>query len=192
MKGLTIIAIIVMMIICLAFSALIILGSQLSIRQFVGNSSESGRKIANSMLDYTLPTGYLEQGGRDIGILKMAMITNDSQDPEFQARNLILLTTLPSILNLSEDHYRQELRLALLRSTEDVTTLSYVETQELTIRGEQMMFEVYESFGDYDTPTRILISPSFPGKSEDIIILFAGPIASWDQKMVRGFIKSIQ
>ena len=114
MRKIWLAALMALILICLAVSAILLIGPQLSIVQFVGNNPEKANKIANSLLDYRLPTGYLEQGGRDVGFVKMALIGPDGKNPQFQDNNVILLTTIPSVLGLSEDQYRQELLLAKL------------------------------------------------------------------------------
>jgi len=177
---------------CLSCIAIFLIGSQLSIDQFIGSNSKSARRIANTIIDYNLPPGYLEHGGRDVGIIKIAALTQDGQDPDIGARNLILLATHPSILGISGKQFSQELRLALLRSTEMVSTMEFVRDEIRTIRGENTIFEIYESFGEYDPPTRIVLSSVFPGKSENIILVFAGPISTWDQQLVDNFISSIK
>jgi len=177
---------------CLSCIAIFLIGSQLSIDQFIGSNSKSARRIANTIIDYNLPPGYLEHGGRDVGIIKIAALTQDGQDPDIGARNLILLATHPSILGISGKQFSQELRLALLRSTEMVSTMEFVREEIRTIRGENTIFEIYESFGEYDPPTRIVLSSVFPGKSENIILVFAGPISTWDQQLVDNFISSIK
>ena len=69
--------------ICLACSAALIVGPQLGMHQFVGSNPESAQNIAASMLDYTLPSKYQEQGGRDIGFIKMVLFTPDGKAPDF-------------------------------------------------------------------------------------------------------------
>ncbi len=167
-------------------------GSQLGIHQFLGSNPESAREIAASMVDYTLPASCQEQGGRDIGIIKMVLITPGVQDPQFLDKNVFLLTTYPSVLGLSEDKFRQELQLATLRSAGNVSTMEFVREEAAIIQGEEITLEVYESFGAYDPPTRMVFSSVFPGKSDDIILVVAGPIALWDQEMVNRFIASIR
>ena len=171
---------------------MILIGSQLGIHQFVGDNPESAKKIASSLLDYTLPAGYIEQGGRDLGVIKMVLITPEGLPPQFHLRHVILLTTYSKALGLSEDQFRQELRLAMLRSVNEVTTMEYIRDVTTTIRGEELTLKVYESFGEYDTPTRMMFSSAFPGKSGDVILGFAGPIGSWNQEIVNRFIESIK
>ena len=70
--------------------------------------------------------------------------------------------------------------------------MAFVQKVATTIRGEKGTLHVYESFGEHDQPTRIVFSSAFPGKSDKIMIVFAGPIASWDQKVIGQFIASIE
>ena len=80
----------------------------------------------------------------------------------------------------------------MLRSARDVTTMEFVRAEPATIRGEAITLEVYESFGAYDPPTRMVFSSGFPGKSDRVMLLFAGPIATWDQELNDQFIESIR
>ena len=192
MKKTRVVVIVVLLVICVAFGATVLVGSQLGIHQFLGSNSDSAQEIATSMLDYTLPAGYLEQGGRDVGIIKMALITPGGQDPQFLTKNVILITTLPSVFGLTQDQFHQELRLAILRSATDVSTIEFVREGTTTIQGTEITLQVYESFGAHDPPTRMVFSSAFPGKSENVVLVFAGPIASWDQRTVDQFMKSIR
>jgi hypothetical protein len=163
----------------------------MSIEQFLGSNPESAQTIADKMLEYDLPDGYLTHGGRDIGILRMIAITPGGGEPEFENIPVIIVITYPRVFGLREDQFRRELRLALLRSTDEVTTLEYKEELKMDIRGEEIAFQLFESYGEFDVPTRILMSSAIVGKKGEIILIFAGPVAGWDQKVFSNFTRSI-
>ena len=196
MKGL-LTAVFILSLICIFCAVLILLGSKMSITQFLGDNPNAAKTVADKTvadktLDYELPDGFQEQGGRDIGILRMVAITPGGGEPEFENRPVIIISTYPEIIGLSEDQFRRELRLALLRSTNEVTTLENVQEIKMDIRGEEIAFDVFESYGEYDIPTRILMSSAIAGKKGDVIIIFAGPIADWNQKVFSEFARSIR
>ena len=182
----------VMISVCLVCAGIFIVGSRFGILQFVSNNPESGRKIANSIVEYTLPGGYLEQGGLNLGVFKMVFITPGGEDPQFHARNVILLASFPSAIDVSDDDIRRELLAAMLRSSSEVTTMGSVGEEITTIRGEEAALQVFESFGAYDPPVRMVFTPVFSGKSGDVMMVFAGPIATWDPEFVDHFIQSIK
>ena len=184
--------VVVISVLCLAFSLTLLFGSQMGLDQFVGKNPEKARGIGHSILDYDLPAGYNEKGGRDLGVIKMVVITPRGQEPQYLNQNMIIISTYPAALGLSKDQFRDELRLALLRSAKNVTTLELVRNATTLVKGQELDFAVYESFGEYDDPARIIVSEVFTGNFDDIVILFAGPTNSWDQQMVNDFLASIR
>ena len=179
-------------ILLISFSLLFLAATQMSLQQFLGNNPTAAQQIGVSIVEYSLPSGYQEQRGRDLGFLKMVLVTPEESITPLLEDNMILLSTTPTIFGLSEEQFQQELRLALLRSNESVTTLELVTEKSTLIQNHEITFNVYESFGEYDLPTRMMISSAFPGKNGDVIVIFAGPQASWDQTAFDKFIASIQ
>lgn len=177
---------------CILLSVMILTVPDMSIDQFVGRNPEAARRIAVSLVDYTLPADFQEQGGRDIGVIKMAAITPGGQDLEIHARPVLLLTTIPTALGLNEEQFQQELRFSLLRSTKEVSTMEFIGEETATVGDEAITFKFYESFGANDTPTRMVFSSAFPGKRAEIMLVFAGPAAAWDQGVLSQFLTSIR
>lgn len=176
----------------LACSAMVIVGPQLGLHQFIGSNTKTARKIGSTMIEYSLPAGYQERGGRDIGIIKIVLISPESEQGEFLGENVILISTYPSLFSLSEEKFQQELRLALLRSAENLSTMEFIREETISIQGNNVTLDIYESFGEYDLPTRMIFTSVFPGKSENLIVVFAGPIDSWNQRTVSQFLESIR
>jgi len=177
---------------CLICSVILIIGPQLGLHQFIGSNSETAYKIGRSMVEYTLPTGHHEQGGRDIEIIKMVLISPENEQGEFLGENVILISTYPSWFGLSEEKFQQELRLALLRSAENVSTMEFIREETISIQGNNVTLDIYESFGEYDVPTRMMFSSILPGKLDQLVIVFAGPIDAWNQRTVNQFLESIK
>jgi hypothetical protein len=192
MKNTKTIILVVLLLIVIATGAVFFAGTQMGIHQFVGSNPDTARLIGNSIIDYEIPNGYQEQGGRDIGPIQMVLIAASYPGAEFLSESTILVTTFPSGLGLSEGQFQQELRLASLRSSGEVSTMAYVGEGTGIVQGQKVVLKIYESFGEYDPPTRIVISSAFPGKSESIILMFAGPISKWDQLVIDDFMTSIK
>jgi hypothetical protein len=170
----------------------VVFGSRFGMQYLVGNDPGSAKKLAQSILDYTLPAGYLEQSSVNLGLLKTAYLTPGGEDPEFHLRQVILLVAIPPESDLKNDNIRLELQTKLLNASEEASTMEYKRTDQTSVRGEAVSLEVYESWGQYDPPTRMVYTSVFPGKSANVMIVFAGPIESWDQKVVEQFISGIR
>ncbi len=182
----------VISVLCIAASFSLLMGSQMGLNQFIGHNPEKAREIGVSLLEYSLPVGYTESGSRNLGLIKMVVITPGGYEPRYLSQNMIIISTYPTGLGLSADQFQDELRLALLRSTENVSTLQFVRTATTMIKSSAVEFSVYESFGEYDDPARIIVSEVFEGINDGIVILFSGPIEGWDQQMVNDFLGSIR
>jgi len=170
----------------------VIVVSQFGMRNVIGNDPGKAKKIAQSVLDYSLPEGYLEQAGINLGILQMVYLTPGGQEPSFHERNIILMVAIPPDSTIPDDDVRLELQTNLLRASDEVSTMEFIREDSATVRGEPISLKVFESFGQYDPPTRMVYTSVFPGKSANVMLAFAGPIEGWDQRSIDQFLASIK
>ena len=85
------------------------------------------------------------------GVFKVAYITLVDSEAQYDASKQIMLINVPSALALRQEEARQEIQLAILRSSSEVSTMGYVGEQFATIHGEEVRLETFETFGEYDT-----------------------------------------
>jgi hypothetical protein len=158
----------------------------------IADTPEAARELATSILDYTLPDGFQEYEGLNAAVYKLIFITPVGSEPAYDTVPIIVIAAYPKSSNLTDEEVQDELRNSLLRFSEKVSTLETVGTEPASLRGETIELSVHESYGQYDPPVRLMLTPSFEGKSEKVVLVFAGPIEGWDQKMVNRFLSSIR
>ena len=101
------------------------------------------------------------------------------------------MISYPSGFIVPEEDIRQEVRSSLLRNSEQVSSIEYMEVREAKIKGSSYELHIYEGHGEHDPPTRMAFTSEFPGKSGEVMILFAGPVVYWDQTTVERFLASV-
>jgi hypothetical protein len=167
-------------------------GSNAVVDWLISDNPDSSRQVGSSIVDYRLPFGYQEQGSLNLVLFKVVYIAPEDNESQFDASSQIMLINVPSALAFRQEEARQEIQLAMLRSSNEISTMEYVGEQFTVIRGEKVRLEVYETFGEYDVPYRMLFSEVFPGKSGNVMLVIAAPINLWDQQVVDQFVGSIR
>jgi hypothetical protein len=160
--------------------------------QIVASSPEAAAQIGDSITGYRLPTGYLEQQALDLGVFTQVFITPNGEAPDYHVRQIIVMTAYPDSHDVSDEQVAVELRSALLKLNDDVSTMGTVAERAAVIKGEAVTLTVHESFGESDSPVRMVLTPVFRGLEDKVIIVFAGPIAGWNQGVVDQFLSSIR
>ena len=185
------VALIVMTAACVGCGTLFMIISDYGMSLFVPDNSESGAKIAQSLINYIPPAGYREHGGVDLGLIKYTYITPDGRFPDYADHNTIILTSVPEIFDLEADQFRLELEFALLAASEEVSTMELIREEPQVIAGSEVVLKYFETFGQYDPPVTMVFSSPFPGKAEEVMVVLAGPSATLDAEFIAKFLTSL-
>lgn len=186
-KTLLIILGIVVVLCCCAAAAGILLVTQAGrfIAQTVSVDPAKTSAVAQSITDYTLPSGYKEQFSMSLmGFDLAAFSTQDD-------KQMIMLFQAPANSGLTTQQMEDQMRQAQQQQTGQNYTLEKVGTQSAYIRGETTEFTIYEGKDKNGVAIRELVG-AFKGKSGTAILMIVGPIDSWDTAAVDSFVKSLR
>ena len=125
----SVVVIIGLICICISVSIFFMMGSTAVMDMLISDKPGSARRVGNSILDYTLPSGYQEQGSLNLGVFKVVYIALMDSEAQYDASKQIMLIHVPSALALRQEEARQEIQLAILRSSSEVSTMGYVGEQ---------------------------------------------------------------
>jgi hypothetical protein len=182
---------IVLLCIC-SLAGLRLLGTQVFDRVVVDNPAESAA-VAQSVLDYRLPSGYQEQMTLDFFAGKMVMIASDSPGTGGGMRPIIMMMQMPIEDNLDPSQLRQQMEQGFQQAGQgQAMQFNLVKTKRETLRGQSVNLYTFEGVDGTGQYFRQLMTDPFEGKSGSVIVSVFGPIPSWDKRSVDYFIDSIR
>jgi len=155
----------------------------------VMDNPQESRDLAQSMLDYVLPSGYQEEGAFNMGIMKMVMISDSSAS----FGPLIIIAEMPSGLGIDADQMRQQIELGMQRSIGNRNfDVELEDEQSRTIRGQDVTIYVYTGTDGNGTRIKQVVSELFDGKNGSVMLMIMGQESGWDQAEIDAFLDSIQ
>lgn len=154
----------------------------------VMDNPQESRDLAQSMLDYALPSGYQEEGAFNMGIMKMVMISDSSAN----FGPLIIIAEMPSGLGIDEDQMRQQIELGMQRSIGNRNfNIELEDEQSRSIRGQDVTIYVYAGTDSNGTRIKQIVSEPFDGKNGSIMLMIMGEVSGWKQNEIDAFLDSI-
>jgi len=155
--------------------------------QFWNTDLAYAAQIAHEMIDYDLPPGYQEQKAMTIQDARVVIIAHRERPDD----NMVIELELETI-NVEEPEYREQIEEMRAREVGDHDySTQRVSTQDVIIRGQPVTLSIREGQDDRGRPARQVIG-SFAGKNGDVVMVIAGVLDTWDQKLVDDFIQSIR
>jgi hypothetical protein len=147
-------------------------------------------QIGHEIADYTLPSGYQEQGGMNMAGIKMVVIA-EPRTSQSGDRLALTLMQFPAGLNLSqEDMERQMSQTLAQQGQRSNEPMQVVGTQKVTIKGQPVTLTLSEGNGSAGVHRQA--TGVFPGKGGLAMLMAFGSKADWDQAAFDQFLASIK
>ena len=159
----------------------------------VQDTPEEAAATAKEIIDYKLPTGYQEQMAMNMGFIQMITIADTQSTDTENARPLIMIASMSSDIEADEEELRLQIQLSMQRSSNrQGYEMKLVEEQEVTIRGQQVNFMIYEGVDENSNPIKQIVSGLFEGKNSKVMLFIMGQESNWNQEEIDAFIASIK
>ena len=182
---------IVVLCIC-SVAGLRMLGTEVFDRMVVDDPAESAA-VAQTVLDYQLPSGYQEQMTLDFFAGKMVMIGSDTPGTGGGLRPIIMIMQMPVDETLDPDQLRQQMQQGFQQSGQgQALQFNLVKTEQATLRSQSVNVYTFEGVDGNGQYFRQLMTDPFAGKSGSVIVAVYGPIPSWDKRSVDAFFDSVR
>jgi hypothetical protein len=161
-----------------------------AVGQAFTTDSKQAAKIGHEIVDYTLPSGYQEQGGIKMVGIKMVIIA-EHRTSQSGDRMALTLMQFPAGLNLSqEDMERQMSQTLAQQGQRGSEPLQVVGTQKVTVKGQPVTLTISEASGSEGVHRQA--TGVFPGKDGLVMLMAFGTKADWDQATLDQFLASIK
>lgn len=163
---------------------------------YVGNKTISNldnpanaQKIASSIVDYTVPSGY-KQIAMDMVVSKYVVLI---PDPEGSSGSgpMIMLMAYPPNSNLNEKQMQEELERVFARQSGQNVDMHVVETKTVLIRGKSEKVSVLEGTDRNGYQMRQWFTV-FAGKNGLVMLMIQDNKGKWKEQLVNDFIASIK
>jgi hypothetical protein len=178
--------------ICLGSWIVIQISGKIFEESLILDSPEQAQKLAQDIVDYDLPAGYQEQGAFNMGIMKIVIITEGSENAQNTNRPVIMLAAMPLSGSMDEEEMLQ-IQSNMQRTMGDQNVdMELVEEKTVTIRGQEVSLSVYEGTDEQGFAMKQVVSGFFEGKKGLVTLMIMGQETEWDQTEVDAFIDSIR
>ncbi|MCP4419293.1 MAG: hypothetical protein GY805_21985 [Chloroflexi bacterium] len=143
--------------------------------------------VAESIVDYKLPSGYEEEGAMNFLGFRMAFISGRSES------SMIMLAEFPAALAGDEEQMQEQMRDAFAnQSGTQSSNLEYVDSDELTINGADATIATYEGTDDRGNSMRQLIGVFETKSGNPGMLMVFGSLDSWDGDGIGSFLDSLE
>jgi hypothetical protein len=170
---------------CAAISGLILFRATGSV---LGNTihTEADRvsEVAASIASYTIPAGF-----KDASVTSLAdfsMVAYNGED----GHSHIYLFQLPAYVHVDQAEIERQLREKSGEEGKGWVEMEVVGRQPATINGQSVELVISEGINHDSQPYRQM-SGMFQGKGGQALVVYSGPVSTWDQAVVDDFIASI-
>ncbi len=162
--------------------------------QFFATDPATVSAGAQEMADYSLPEGYQESAFMNMFFMKMLIISPaGSSEGPLQKPAIMLMQLGENSLGLSQEEIQSQMQQSMKESMGNADySLSLVDQQKTTIRGQDVTLYVYEGTNSSGEKMREIISSGFTGKSGSLFLMIIGPVENWDLMTINWFIGSIR
>lgn len=148
---------------------------------------DNAHRIGTEIADYTLPVGYVEQGGMDLLVYKMVFITAQGGNSS-DSMVIMLMNTNAGSANRDELERQMQQSFQQQFNSSGGTT-HVVGTEQVTIRGQETTLTIAET--DASRPLKQVVG-TFDGKNGLVILMVMGDKGNWNDTLFKDFVASIQ
>lgn len=143
--------------------------------------------VAESIVDYDLPSGYEEQGAMNLFGFRMAFITGSDEN------SMIMLAEFPAGLAGDEEQMQQQMRDAFANQTgAQNVDLEYVGSEDVTINGAEATLGTYEGTDGQGNSVRQIIGVFETKSGSPGMLMIFGNQDNWDEGGISRFLDSLE
>jgi hypothetical protein len=144
-------------------------------------------EVAESIVDYDLPSGYEEQGSMGFLGIRMAFIAGRNE------QSIIMLAEFPEALAGDEEQMQNQMREAFAnQSGTQSANLEFVGSEDLTINGTDATLATYEGTDEQGNGIRQMIGVFQTKSGGPGMLMIIGPRDSWDEDGISRFLDSLE
>jgi len=145
-------------------------------------------EVANSIVDYDLPSGYDEQGAMNFLGFRMAFITGPSD------QSMIMLAEFPATLARDEEQMQQQMRDAFSSRTGSGqnVSLEFVSSEDVTINGADATLGTYEGTDSQGNNVRQIVGVFEAKSGSPAMLMIFGEQDNWDEGGISRFLDSLE
>jgi hypothetical protein len=145
-------------------------------------------EIASSMVDYTLPPGFVEEGGMSILGIKTVFISSSAE-----TGSAIVLMQFPAGMEGNEASMQQQMEDAFAnQSGSQNYSVDYVSTETKTINGQPANLAFYEGTDDSGGEIRQVIGVFETKDGNTGMLMVIAPKNGWEQAGLERFLDSLR
>lgn len=147
----------------------------------------AAEEVAESIVEYDLPSGYDEQGAMNFLGFRMAFIAGQNE------QTMIMLAEFPASLAGDEEQMQQQMRDAFANQTgSQNVSLEFVGSEEITINGQEVVLGTYEGSDENGTSFRQILGVFEAKSGSPAMLMIMGPTGNWDEGGISQFIDSLE
>ena len=158
-------------------------------QNIVSQKPEDAHRVGAEIAAYTLPNGYHELMGMNLLVYKMVVIAPERDQQLRNGMAFMLMGTSFAGANQAEME-RQMQQSFQQQYGRSGSTMKYVGTETVTIRGKDVTLTIAESEGNTSRLRQAI--GTFDGKNGMVIVMVMGDPDEWDDALMREFLGSIQ
>lgn len=183
-----------LMVCCVAGAIVVTVGGTMiaqEVEQSVSDSPEEAAATGQSILNYRLPQGYVEQGSFNMLGNTMVMIAPEGGAPG--GGIVIMLGTLSSLFAGDEEQMREQFQQALTQGgAAGNANFQVVETRDITINGSPTTLTVLEGTNEDGMEMR-QASATFTTNDGSLgMVMMIGSVDGWETEADEEFLASIR
>ena len=178
----------------LGVCCLVVIVAVLVLPGMFGNFAESmddpaeAAEVAESIVDYDLPSGYEEQGAMNFLGFRMAFINGPSES------TIIMLAEFPQSLAGDEEQMQQQMRDAFANrtGTGQNVNLEFVSSEDVTINGAAATLATYEGTDGQGNNVRQIVGVFEAKSGSPGMLMLFGDQDNWDENGISRFLDSLE
>ncbi len=144
-------------------------------------------EVAESIVDYDLPSGFEEQGAMNFLGFRMAFISGRDD------QTMIMLAEFPASLAGDEEQMQQQMRDAFANRTgSQNVSLEYVGSEDVTINGSETTLGTYEGTDGQGNNVRQIIGVFETKSGSPGMLMIFGNQDNWNEGGISRFLDSLE
>ena len=144
-------------------------------------------EVAESIVDYDLPSGFEEQGAMNFLGFRMAFISGRDD------QTMIMLAEFPASLAGDEEQMQQQMRDAFANRTgSQNVSLEFVGSEDVTINGSETTLGTYEGTDGQGNNVRQIIGVFETKSGSPGMLMIFGNQDNWNEGGISRFLDSLE
>ena len=144
-------------------------------------------EVADSIVDYELPSGYEEQGAMNLLGFRMAFISGRDEE------SMIMVAEFPAALAGDEAQMQQQMRDAFSNRTQSQNVnLEFIGSEDVTINGADVALGTYEGTDDQGNTVRQILGVFETKSGNPGMLMIFGNKDNWDEGGISRFLDSLE